>query len=250
MNAHHARYRTSGFNLVELLVIIGVVGFLAVNLLVVLAATHKHSGMINCISNLKSIGVAFRMQEEAEAAMLFSRDLSGVENSKHLMRDVLTSNETMKLVTNGNAYLLWQTMSNDLSSPKVLYCPVDKRRKAAASFSKGLSDANISYFLSLDAPVTYPKMIQISDRNVTVLSDMILLGDRNVSANGAPAKSGLLSIYTNTTAGWTKEQHCFVGNLLMADGSAAQVTTNGLKQAVADMFSAHTNIVPTHWIIP
>jgi hypothetical protein len=79
-----------------------------------------------------------------------------LQREKNPMQVVLTNSETMKLVTNGNAYLLWQTMSNELSTPKVLHCPDDKRGKEAVSFSQGFSDANISYFCSLDAVETYP----------------------------------------------------------------------------------------------
>jgi hypothetical protein len=290
MNAHRTNRRASGFNLVELLVIIGVVGFLAVNLLCVLAATHKHSGRINCVSNLKQIGVAFRTREEGEgnkypmeavltnsetmdlategkafllwqttsndpstpnalyypddkrrkAAALFSPAGEETESGKHLMQAVLTNNETMKLVTNGNAYLFWQAMSNDLSTPKILHCPDDnddKRRKAATSFSQGLSDANISYFFSLDATNIYPQMI--------------LTGDDNLAVDGMRVKPGILTLSTNSAVAWTKEQHRFVGNLVMADGSAMQITTAGLKTAiVASTVGVPTNAVTPRWIIP
>jgi hypothetical protein len=221
MNAHCTNHRAAGFNLTELLVIIGivgVVGFLAAQLLVVLhEAKYKHYGRIHCVMNLKEIGDALRS-----------------EGSEDQMQVVLTNSETMKLVTNGNAYLLWQCLSNRLSSPTNLHCLDDHHRKAALSFSQGFTNANISYFFNLDAPATYPQLI--------------LAGDRNVSMAARP---GLLTISSNSVLGWTRtELHRGVGNLLMADGSLMQVTSNGLNVAFATGFSTSTNITSARLVIP
>jgi hypothetical protein len=143
----------------------------------------------------------------------------------------------MRLVANGNAYLLWQTMSSKLSTPNVLHCPVDKRRKPATSFSQGFSDANISYFFNLDAAETYPQMI--------------LAGDGNLAVDGVPVKPGILNLGSNTTVAWTEEQHRLVGNLLMADGSLNQVRNARLSLTIADSINGvPTNAVTPRWVIP
>lgn len=150
------------------------------------------------------------------------------------MQIVLTNSATMKRVTNGSAYLLWQCLSNCLNSPTNLHCLSDSRRKAAQSFSQGFSNTNISYLFNLDAPATYPQLI--------------LAGDRNVSMAARP---GLLTVSSNSVVGWTiTELHRGVGNLLMADGSCQQVTSNGLNQAFAEAFSAATNITSARLVIP
>ncbi len=224
MNAHRTRHRALGFNLIELLVIICVVALLAAVLLAALAATKRKSARIGCVSDLKQVGIAFRLWE-------------GDNGDQYPMQVILTNSETMKLVTNGNAYLLWQTMSNELSTPKVLHCPNDKRRKAATSFSEGFSDANISYFFSLDAAETYPQMI--------------LNGDDNLAVDGLPVKPGILNLRTTSAIAWTKERHGGVGNIGMADGSAQQVTIAGLNSAIVNSTNGFpTNAIPPRWVIP
>ena len=217
MNAHRSSRRASGFNLTELLVVIGVVAFMAAMVIPALLAAHHGEKRIFCVVHLKEIGIALRS-----------------EGNEDPMQVVLTNNETMKQVTNGSAYLLWQRLSNRLSSPTNVYCLADARRKAALSFSQDFSDANISYFFNLDAPATYPQLI--------------LAGDRNVSIAARP---GLLTVSSNSVVGWTRiELHRGVGNLLMADGSCQQVTSNGLNRAFAEAFSASTNIASAHLVIP
>ena len=137
----------------------------------------------------------------------------------------------------GNAYLLWQTMSNGLHSPKNLHCPADTGRIAATNFSTGFSDANISYFVALDAAEAYPQMI--------------LDGDSNLQVNGKPVQPGILDFRTVTNIAWTKDRHHGCGNIGMADGSAQQTTSGGLNTA----FGSCTNGVPTNntvnrWLIP
>ena len=103
MNAYRTSRRASGFNLTELFIVIGVIAFLAAMVIPALysAATwHGKKGRILCVKNLKEIGVTLRS-----------------EASQDPMQVVLTNSETMKRVTNGSAYLLWQTLSNSLESP-------------------------------------------------------------------------------------------------------------------------------------
>ena len=118
---------------------------------------------------------------------------------------------------------VWQMMSNELSTPKILLCPADTRPYCATNFSTGFSDANISYFVNLDAVETYPQMI--------------LIGDDNLLVDGKPVQPGILNLWTNTTIAWTKDRHHGVGNIGMADGSAQQVTSDGLNSAVGSSTS-------------
>jgi competence protein ComGC len=224
MNAHRIKHRTSGLTLIELLVIIAAVVLLAALLLPALAAAKKKSSRLGCVSQLKQVGIAFRLWE-------------GDNGDKYPMQVVLTNNETMNRVTNGRAYLLWQTMSNELSTPKILHCPNDKQRTSAMSFSEGFSDANISYFFSLDAAETYPQMI--------------LDGDDNLAVDGMRVKPGILNLGTTRAIAWTKERHRGAGGIGMADGSAQQVTSAGLKTAIAaSTVGVPTNAVTPRWVIP
>jgi prepilin-type processing-associated H-X9-DG protein len=134
------------------------------------------------------------------------------------MQIALTNSETIKLISSGNAYVLWQTMSNELSTPKILHCDGDKQKTNAISFTQGFSDANISYFFSLEADDTYPQII--------------LDGDDNLAVNGVRVKPGILNLPTTNSLTWTKERHHGNGNIGMADGSVQQTTSESLNSAV------------------
>jgi len=69
-------------------------------------------------------------------------------------------------------------MSNELKTPKILYCPADKGRTAATNFQTGFNNENVSYFVSLEAN--------------TNTSHALLSGDANFAIGGVPVKPGLL----------------------------------------------------------
>jgi prepilin-type processing-associated H-X9-DG protein len=169
------------------------------------AAKQKHSRN-NCISNLKEIGLGSKIWE-------------GDNGNKYPIQVYATNNEMMKLIANGNAYFLWQTMSNELTTPRILICPADTEHTETTNFSTGFSDANISYFFNLDASDTYPQMI--------------LDGDDNLAVNGARVPPGILNLRTNASVAWTKERHRGDGNLGFADGSVQQATSAGLNSVFA-----------------
>jgi competence protein ComGC len=230
MKTRCATNRTWGFNRVELLVVIGVLALLAALVFPALNAAKANAQRINCINHLKQIGIAFRVWE-------------GDHNDKYPMEIYATNQAMMKLVGSGNVHLLWRTISclqstNEyyLRTPEYLYCPADTTRMAATNFMD-FSDANISYFFSLDAAEAYPQMI--------------LDGDDNLMVNGVQVKPGILNLWTNAAVAWTKERHRFNGNLGLADGSVQQVTIAGLNLAIA--FSTNgvpTNNAPNRWVIP
>ncbi len=205
MKGQPAANQPKGMTLIEVLVIIAVVVVLAALLLPALSAAKRKHSRINCVNSLHQIGVAFKVWE-------------GDNGDKYPMQVVLTNNETMKLVTNGNAYLLWRTMSNELSTARVLHCPDDEQRTENALFSQDFSDANISYFFSLEAADKYPQMI--------------LDGDDNLAINGVRVKPGILNLPTTNSLAWTKERHHGIGNIGMADGSVQQLTVDGWNSAV------------------
>lgn len=161
----------------------------------------------------------------------------GDNGDKYPMQVSVTNGGAMEVIGAGNAYVLWQTMSNELRSPKILRCPADTGRIAATNFSIGFSDANISYFVTLDAAETYPQMI--------------LDGDDNLQVNGKPVQPGILDFRTVTNIAWTKDRHHGCGNIGMADGSAQQTTSGGLNSAFGtSTIGVPTNNATTRWLIP
>ena len=224
MKAQMAARQTEAFTRTELFVVIGAFALLGVvaMLLPALAAAKRKSSRLNCMNSLHQLGTAFKVWE-------------GDNNDKYPMYFAVTNSETMKLIGSGRAYVLWQTMSNELSTPRILHCPEDTKRTDATSFTTNFSDANISYFFSLDASDTYPQMI--------------LDGDDNLAVNGLRVKPGILNLPTTGSLTWTKERHHGCGNIGMADGSVQQTTINTLNSAVI----AATNGAPVatyRWVIP
>lgn len=196
--------------MIEVLLVIVVLCLLAAVLLPPLAATHRRSSRINCIINLKQINLASRLWAE-----------DGDTNSSSLM---ISETRTKQLIV-GNMALWFQTMSNELSTPKILVCPFDTDRTFVTNFAD-LNNSHISYFVNPDANETYPQMITI--------------GDRNLAVSNAPVSPGLLIVSSPNSISWTSALHKNVGNIGYADGSVSEVSASGLQQALV----LSTNGVP------
>jgi hypothetical protein len=225
MKPQYTANRTGAFTRNELLLVIGVVALLAALLPPALAAAKRKAQRIQCVNNLKEIG---------DPGL---RLWIGDHNDKYPGELAVTNDSVMELLGSGNAYVLWQSMSNELGAPKILFCPADTSHIAATNFTTGFSDNNISYFFSLDAVEIYPQMI--------------LNGDDNLTVGGVRVRPGILNFGTDAPIAWTDERHRRVGNIGMADGSAQQLTSEGLNSTVVSSASG----IPAHattnrWVIP
>jgi len=230
MKLRTSNQRNRALTLTEALVVIGVLAIVVALLLPGLAAAKRGPQKINCVSNLKQIGIAYRLWE-------------GDNNFKYPMAVSVTNGGAMELIATGNVAACFQVMSNELSTPKVLLCPEDIRRVRATNFST-LNSSNISYFVGLDADPSRPQMF--------------LSGDDNFAINGVPVKSGLLKLSMNIPVAWASGRHRhvaynshfwvparyqFFGNLGMADGCVQQVTTDFLQKALQQTGVATNRLV-------
>ena len=188
--------------LLELIVVVAVLGFLAAMILPALLNKRPHAQRIFCDMNLKQVGLAFRIWE-------------GDNGDIYPTGIAVTNGGAREMVETGNVLRVFLVMSNELNTPKVLVCPEDFRRNVATNFSS-LSSANVSYFAGVD--VTNESNPQ-----------QILSGDSILTINGKPVKSGLVSISTNNVLSWQPNRHGKAGNLMMADGSAQSATDLGLE---------------------
>jgi len=217
MKLRSSNQQTTALTKIEVVVIVAALAILAALLLPALAAAKRKSSRINCISNVKQIGISFRIWE-------------GDHGDKYPMAVSVTNGGAMELVATGNVATCFQVMSNELNTPKILLCPEDTRRTYATNFSTAFSDANISYFVNPDAVETCPQMI--------------LDGDDNLQIDGKSVQPGILTLWANSHVGWTKDRHHGNGNIGFADGHADQVTSHGLNATVAGSVATNRLAIP------
>jgi prepilin-type processing-associated H-X9-DG protein len=189
--------RCQAFSVPELLIVVFCLALAAALLLPGLARSRARSSRITCVNHLKQIGLSFRT---------FALD----DNDKFPMQVSVTNGGALESIPLGWVYPHFQVMSNELSTPRILVCPQDRRRTNAVSFGPGFGDHNISYFVGIDAVDTTPQMI--------------LAGDDNLMMSGKPAKPGLLDLWTNAPIAWSASRHVNQGNLCFADGSVQQAS--------------------------
>jgi type II secretory pathway pseudopilin PulG len=202
MNFTFQRFSKKGFTLVALLVIIAVIAILAAMLLPALANAKGKAQRINCVNNLKQLGLAYRIWE-------------GDNGDKYPMDVPMAKGGTKEFITGADTFRHFQVMSNELSTPRILVCPADTRT-AAANFVR-LKNQNVSYFVGLDASDAYPQRF--------------LSGDRNITGPAAP-ENGILKLVPGGSVSWTAEIHVNQGNLGLTDGSVWQYSNSQLREAL------------------
>jgi prepilin-type N-terminal cleavage/methylation domain-containing protein len=232
------------FTLIELLVVIAIIAILAAMLLPALSAAKRKAQRINCVNNLKETGLAFKSWEGDNGdryPMAVDTTAGGA------LEDVLSAGNTTALGASAMTNVFC-VMSNELSTPKILYCTSDSGsgRAAATSFSQlgatgtALGTNCISYFVCGDAADAYPQMILDGDRNIgTTTTTGIPAGAINLTSANA---SSIEQYVTGNDWSWSASDiHLKAGNVGLADGSAQQLTISGLQAALLNA----TNGIPT-----
>ena len=206
MKPHHAKPRIGGFTIIEVLVCV-VVLFVLAGLVFSSANKDKRtSPRITCVNYLKQIGLGFRMWSNDHGEK-FPWDVSSEGTNR---------GGTKEFTTTGEVWRHFQAISNELATPKILACPVDKERTRALDFS-ALNNSHLSYFIGLDANETKPQTILSGDRNLAISSKLL-------KAN--------VTLTPDASLEWTTSIHDKQGNLGLADGSASQFTGQALKVQV------------------
>ncbi len=204
------KQQKKAFTLIELLVVIAIIAILAAMLLPALAAAKRKAQKINCVNNLKQVGLAFR---------LWSGD-NGDKYPQSLSSSAGGAQEFVNRSTTASAKLnpamVFMVMSNELSTPKICYCPSDNyvggnnpqgHSSYAANFStvsaNGLpafissttaaagAAGSASYFVNGDAQEVDPQLIISGDLNIGVNAAVNGAADRGVVAGAAPASSSV-----------------------------------------------------------
>lgn len=184
------------------------VGMILIVVLFPKLASPQKSSRIGCVNNLKQIGLAYRIWE-------------GDNNDIYPMGISVTNGGSMEMVVTGNVLQTFLLMSNELSTPRILFCPQDTARMPATSFSFPLTSGNISYFVGVDVT---------NDSN----PQLIISGDSNFEIRGTPVKSGFQSFWTNDPVVWTAARHVKTGNIGLTDGSVQSTTSPSLQNHLRD----------------
>jgi hypothetical protein len=199
MKPRFSNQRTHALTITEVLVIVVAVCLLALVALAQSEDSQAKNQIIGCVNNLKQIGLAYRVWE-------------GDHGDKFPQHIPTRKGGAMEPVALGNAASIFQVMSNELWTPRVLICPADADRFVANGFVSGFDNSHVSYFAGVDADDDKPAMF--------------LSGDDNFAIDGVPVKSGLLLLATNAPVSWTAARHVNQGNIGRADGSVATSSSN------------------------
>ena len=216
---------TRAFANFEALVVLAVVAALAATVILPrMARSRSCVCRINCVNNLIQVGLGFRT---------WALD----NNDKYPMQVSITNGGTMELIGITGVSSHFLVMSNELSTPKILFCPkeTDSNRQPATTFAGTVpvgsvnqvpftNDNNITYFVGLDGIGTSPQMV--------------LTGDRNLCVDGVLVRRRLLNLSSNSTVTWANPRHEKGGNIGLADGSVMQLGDKRLRRAFLQSGSA------------
>jgi type II secretory pathway pseudopilin PulG len=195
------------FGRVELLAVLAMLAFLATVVLPAWANTRPRSDRVICANNLRQIGMAMQVW--------------GNDFGDRPPYDVpYAEGGTLAHPLAPNAWLHFSWVSNELATPKVLFCPSDDGQPAS-DFSgdpkRGYLHPNLrntatSYF------ITHYRGWLLS----------LQMGDRNVTIDGSSGcyrfnSAPFIQVRpARPSAGWTNGLHEWNGNCLFLDGQVEQ----------------------------
>lgn len=203
----------AAFTWKELLALVVVIGVLVGVLAPAMTKTRMRTQRIGCVSNLKNIGLGYRIYATDNSEM-FPWERTNPFGVR--IEPVLT-----------NRLANFWIISNSLSTPKILVCRAETERSEALSWR--LTASNVSYFVNLRAS--------------EALWEMPMVGDDNLLVNGAATGSGVVRIGGQARVKFDGKRHVRQGNMVLSDGSVQQLSQERLESVVDAATSGGTNLL-------
>jgi len=204
------KQQKKAFTLIELLVVIAIIAILAAMLLPALAAAKRKAQKINCTNNLKQTSLALRIWEGDNSDKYPMAVSAASGGANEYLSHANPGNATPTAPQNGYTLvpgMAFMVMSNELSTPKVLFCPSDNIHTVNSGYATNFSYQDL---LDLAAPAAGAKVAgpQYGEKNAGEGSKIsyfinadateanpqdIMTGDDNIGNNGAGTSSSVAS---------------------------------------------------------
>jgi prepilin-type N-terminal cleavage/methylation domain-containing protein/prepilin-type processing-associated H-X9-DG protein len=218
------RRMAKAFTILELLVVIAILAILAAMVIPAITDGGCGSKADVCKSNLKQVGLGWLMYASDHADQFPWQ----VSTNSVLTRVVVESRPASEH---------FLALTNYLMQTPTFVCPTDEARTAATDYTH-FSNSNLSYFAALSTTML----------NTSNVSHLILSGDRHVSADGQPTRTGFHALEKSASPGWTKELHkpetdLTRGSLLFVDGHVQFTSSKELPKIFMDQPTTTTRLV-------
>jgi hypothetical protein len=227
-------HKSEAFAVIDLVVVLAVLAIifvlLAINPMARVRSMRAHAERVSCIENLEQTGTVYgTWASDHNGRFPASESVAGGG-----WREFLTNADQGFLCWTNYAIMakeLGQISNEFVRFPKGLVCPSDER-KPADTFTN-FANANLSYFVGVSACDTQPHSLLGGDRNLGGVTKP----DRDYGFSPENSQGNDVAIQTNPDTGsvcWSLKMHSLgksatAGNVLLADGSAQEVSTLGFR---------------------